>query len=429
MLQRFLLISVSAGLALSSIATARADVITLASGGTARGTIVIPDDARPHPAFDPAETITIECLSGTQITFRRDDVISVTQRPRIEEEYLTRSRNAPDTLEAQWDLAEWCRRNHLDERRKVHLEAVIAIDPDHKTARAELGYVLRDGRWRKRAEIMRERGLVEYDRRWVTPQERDLMIETEKRREREQAWYTKIRLWHGWLRSGDPTRYREGFAEIRKLEDPTAIPALVKYFGHDTNESFRTLYLEALGRMPGSAAVEPLVRQHLLDVAPGVRDTAFGIIAAQHPEAALPYLLRGLRHDNNKVVRRAGVALEQLGDERVIPDLIKALITAHRKSIQVPQKVPTTTFSSNGAYGPSGIPLPPEIAIALRTGNLPYGVNVTGAGPLYRMRTVTIRVNHENQEVLDALQKISGESFGFDERVWQQWWTGKKSGL
>ena len=429
MLQKFLILSVFTGLALSSIETARGDVITLESGGEARGTIINVDGVLPETAEGAAETITIESLSGTRITFRRADVANVTQRPRIEEEYLTRSRRAANTVEAQWDLAEWCRRNHLDDRQKVHLEAVIALDPDHETARTELGYVLRDGRWRKRAEMMRERGLVEYDRRWVTPQERDLLIQTEARREREQAWYSKIRLWHGWLRSGDTTRYREGFTKLRQLADPTAIPALVKYFGNDTNESFRTLYLQILGRMPGAAAVEPLVTQHLLDVAPGVRDTAFGIIAAQHAEAALPYLLRGLRHDNNKVVRRAGVALEQLGDERVIPDLIKALITAHRKTIQVPQKVPTTTFSSNGAYGPGGIPLPPEIAIALRTGNLPYGVNVTGAGPIYRMRTVTIRVNQENQEVLDALQKISGESFGFDERIWQQWWTGKKSGL
>ena len=31
-------------------------------------------------------------------------------------------------------------------------------------------------------------------------------------------------------------------------------------------------------------------------------------------------------------------------------------------------------------------------------------------------------------EVLAALRKITGESFGFDERTWRLWWAAKKNG-
>lgn len=425
MLRNSLILSLSMTVVMT--AAASGDVVTLRSGGALRGSVLFSNGALADPSDEA--TVTIKTLSGARITVPKADVATTVQRPRVEEEYETRVRDVADSVEAQWELAEWCRRNRLEDRQRKHLEAVIALEPDHETARSELGYVLRDGAWVKRAEIMRERGLVRHERRWVTPQERDLIIQTEARREQEQAWYSKIRLWHGWLTSGVATRSRKAVDELRRVRDPTAIPALAKYFSDDPNETLRILYVGVLKRIPGSTPVGPLVTQYLHDVAPVVRDAAFQALTAEHLEDALPYLLEGLRNDNNKVVRRAGAALEQVGDERAVPDLIKALITAHGQTIQMPERIPTTTFSSNGAYGPAGIPLPPEIELALRTGHLPYGVGIHTSEPTYRMRTVAIRVNQENQEVLEALQKITGESFGFDERIWQQWWVGKKSGL
>ena len=408
---------------------APADVITLQSQGVLRGEVVEQAESPADPAEEMAESLTIETLSGTRIRVATDQVRHVERRPIILEEYELRRRQTEDTVEAQWELAEWARRNRLTDQQQVHLERVVALEPDHEAARSALGHVKQDGRWRDRAEIMAERGLVQYRRRWVTPQERDLMIKLETQREEESDWLGKVRLWHGWLRGANSQRYAEAIVEFQKIDSPTAVPALARYFGNDPNAAHRMLYIAALERIPGEEPVAPLVMQALRDVDEMVRNEALGVVLKNHRASALPYLLEGLRSKENTVVRRAGAALGKLGDRRAIPDLIKALITAHPRTIQVPEEVPSINFSSGGAFGPGGVPLPPEIEIALRTGHLPYGVNVTGAGPQIRWRTVTIRVNEENKEVLDTLTALTGESFGYDERVWQQWLLGKKSGL
>src|SRR5690606_27556133 len=159
------------------------------------------------------------------------------------------------------------------------------------------------------------------------------------------------------------------------------------------------------------------VKQLLHDVDVEVRRAALAAISEPQYDAALPYLVQGLRHSKNDVVRRAAAALEQIGDHRAVPELMKALITTHRYRVAVPDTASTYSFSHDGAFGPGGTPLPPAIAAGMRAGALPYGVSVVDLSRPVRTRMVTVSVNQENPEVLSALQAITGERFGFDERT------------
>lgn len=407
---------------------ARADVVVLHSGGRVRGVLQrsVADAASQSPA---AAAVTIETVSGARITLPGAAVADVSQRPLVREQYETRARAADNSIAAQWALAKWCGQNGLDEQQQRHLQAVIALDPNHQAAREALGYVRHAGQWRRQADLNRARGLVQYDRRWMTSQERDLLMQQEALRERKNAWQNDIRRWHAWLTGANAKRSFAALQELRAIRDPLAIPALVKYFQNSSSPGLRIKYVAVLRRIPGPSPAGPLVWQYLHDVDATVRKAALNVICTSHAELALAPLRQALGHESNDVVCRAAAALEQVGDERAVPDLIDALLTTHKRTIQVPEKIPTISFSSTGVYGVGGIPLPPEISTALRTGHLPFGVEINGAGPRYRMRNVTIRVSQNNEEARAALEEITGKNFQFNERLWQQWWAGKKSGL
>ncbi len=403
-------------------AAAPADVVKLRSGGEIRGVLVEP------VAGDTRSDVTVETLSGGIVSVAREDVEFVTRRPRVVEEHEGKAKSVADTVAARWELAEWCRENRLEEQQREQLRRIVELEPDHAAARAALGQTNYEGEWLTRDEIMEQRGLVAYKSRWITPQELDLVEKTQAEREREQAWFTEIRKLKAWLRgTAEPLR-RKGLDGLKAVADPDAVPALEKFFRDDSDPETRKLYVSILAAMPGEKPVKPLVTQSLHDVDYLVRFAALDAIDETRRDAALPYYLQGLRNELNDVVRRAGQGLERTGDERAIPDLVKSLITTHRYRIQVRDDTPSIAFSTAGTFGPGGTPLPPDVEAALRTGALPFGVNVIDQSRPVRMKTITVAVNHENPEVLSALRKITGQSFGFDERTWRLWWAAKKNG-
>jgi hypothetical protein len=402
-------------------AAASADVIKLKAGGELHGTVVEAPEA-------DGEAATIRTLSGGTISVPLKDVEFVTRRPLAFEEYEVKAKTAPDTVEAQWALAEWCRDNHLDEQRKEHLGRIVALQPDHKQARAALGHVSYNGEWMTREDMMGKRGLVQHRGRWITPQELELIEKTQAERDREQSFFAEIRKLKGWLKGPNADLRNKAAVSLRALRDPDAVPALERAFRDDPDPQVRGLYVSVLSAMPGTKPVKPLVTQSLHDVDRQVRYAALGGIDEPRYEAALPYYLQGLRSDMNDVVRRAGAALEKVGDERAVPDLIKALITTHQYRVQVPDNTPTYSFNTNGTFGAGGVPLPPDVAAALAAGALPNGVSVVDTTAVVRTKVIPISVNQENPEVLAALRKITGETFGYDERTWRLWLAAKKNG-
>lgn len=403
-------------------AAAAADVVKLKAGGELRGTVIEPTEG------GESEVVTVETLSGGVVAVSRGDVEFVTRRPRVLEEYEVKAKTTADSAEAQWEFAEWCRENDLDEQRRDHLGKVVEREPDHAAARKALGQTNHDGEWLTREEIMEKRGLVAYKGRWITPQELELVEKSQAEREREQAWFAEVKKLKAWLRGGSEPVRRKALVGLRAIDDADAVPALERAFRDDPDAATRSLYVSIIAALPGTNSVKPLVTQSLHDVDAQVRRAALEAIGEERHANALPYYLQGLRNGSNEVVRRAGTGIERVGDERAIPDLMKSLITTHRYKIQVQDDTPTYSFSTAGTYGPGGVPLPPEIEAGLRTGALPYGVNVVEPHRPVRMKTVTVAVNHENPEVLAALRRITGESFGYDERTWRLWWAAKKNG-
>ncbi len=403
----------------------RADLIRLKSGGEVRG--FIPRDK--GATTDPEVSITT--LSGTEVTISQAQIEFVTRRPLKIEEYETRARRTPNTVADQWALAEWCREHNLRKQREFHLERIVQLEPDHKKAHYGLDHTNVDGVWMTREERMTAQGYVKHKGRWVTPQELELTEKTEAEREREQAWHRQIFTWKSWLTGNYAPRKQDALKALQELKDPDAVSALAKHFQDSPDLGLRNLYVSVLKNMPGPKPVLALVWQFLNDVNYELRYAALNAIATDQFQIATPLYLRGLKHEMNPIVCRAGKALERLGDDRIVPDLIEALVTTHNYQIAVPNQNTTMSFRADGSgmVNGTGSTLPPNVAAGLAAGQY-NGViinqppNLMPAPPKY----ITVSRVHQNAEVLSALQKITGQNFGFDERSWTLWHAAQKNG-
>jgi hypothetical protein len=401
-----------------------ADLIKLKSGGEVRGKIAT---IAATPATD---TVTIETPTGATVTLPAADVQFITRRPPAVEEYEVRARHAADTVDAQWDLAQWCRERRLLTERTEHLQRVIDLDPDHEPARQALGHVWKDGAWVDLDVYMAARGFVKHKGRYITQQELDLLQKTAEELRREQEWNPKIRLWSVWLTGNRADRRQEALAALQGVEDPDAAPSVIRFLAGHAVRDVRLLGVAILSRSGGEKSANGLVRITLRDDDADVRAAALtGIPAAQYTTVR-PLFIKELKNDANTIVCRAAAALQQVGNEDAISPLIDALITAHAFEVRVPALPGQTySFSTDGSFG-QGMALPPDIELALRTGQMPQGVMILPT-PMEQVarqigKTVVVRREFQNAEALAALQALTGEDYGYDERSWRLWWAAKK---
>ncbi|MEW4530695.1 HEAT repeat domain-containing protein [Maioricimonas sp. JC845] len=410
----------------ASLRTANADVITLHGGGVVRGKL------SEHAGEGRVE---METLTGGRVILEESLVEDLQIRSLLVEEYATRARTVAPTAEAHWELAEWCRDNGLKAQRTEQLELVVEFDPGHEKAHRGLGHVAHDGEWMTRDEAMAARGYIKYQGKYVTQQELDLLQKSQAERDAEIAWFPKVRLWFRWATGRNAERRRQGLANLQAIDDPDAVPALANVMAEHEEAKVRLAFVKLLGGMPGEKPVPFLVELSLLDEDPEIRFEALKRISPSQAEAALPLYVAGLEHDDNDVICRAADALGMLGDSRVVPNLIDALVTEHRYKVRVPVKsgmsFGTTPSGDVGMIAPGSTygTLPPNVEGLLRTGQLPYGVQVQSPMKPQRYRTITVKKEHRNREVLAALQKITSEDFGYSRRDWQVWWAAEQQGL
>ena len=229
-----------------------------------------------------------------------------------------------------------------------------------------------------------------------------------------------------------PTAVRRGLSELRKITDPDAVSALAKNLRDEPSASLRSLYVGILSRMKGPRPVPALAYLSLYDKDYQIRYAALNAIPKEHYPTAQPQFISALKHDSVVIVRRAGTGLQRVADERAIPSLINAVVTTHRYKVRVPDRKGTLSFGTNGSFG-SGTAqsaLPPNIEAMLRAGQLPNGVIVNSPqiNQTKRTKVIKIKRDHQNREVLAALQRVTGKAYGFNKRDWRLWLASSKNG-
>jgi hypothetical protein len=399
-----------------------ADYVMLRSGGEIRGELLGDAKSKVSKSKEPGERVSIRMLSGATVEVVKSEVEGVVRRRMIVEEYETRRRSLPDTLEAHWELAGWCREKSLSKEREVHLRRVIEFEPEHLEAHRALGHIRHQGKWMTHDELMTSRGYVKHKGKYVLPQELELIRQDEHVTEAEKSWFRRVRTWHGWLDSDHPERQNEALTQLQAIKEPDAVPALARSFRGVSNEQQRLLYVQILGKIEGDKPLQPLILQSLWDESRLVRQSAIKGVRRKDLDKALPAYVRALKHGMNLIVNRAGSALEDLGNDDVIPRLIDALVTRHQYTVLVPD-----AGLRPGDMVPVGTPiLPPSVELMAATGQLPYGAQVQVWSPTPpRMKEMTIEKDEENPSVLSALATLTGENLGYDEPAWRKWYNAQ----
>ncbi len=366
---------------------ARADVFELKSGGRVDGQIVATADG------DKSQYV-IELTAGGRLTLPRSQVVRIDTTSASEAEYETLARSSPDTVEAHWKMAEWCRERKLLASMKQHLARILELDPNHEKARAASGFRQQHGQWMTRDDVMASRGMLMYEGRYVTPQHVEL-LERQKETKGELAdWANNIERLRRWLTGRREDRVVQARAELETIRDPAAAEAVVGALRREKDPDLKRLWIEIASRLDHQVAVDALVDRSLADPEEEVRYQSLEyLIKSGRPGLVTPYI-RELRNRDNEIVNRAGAALGQIGDSDAIGPLIDALVTTHK--VKVSDANPDQhaySFSPDGSAFSFG-----------------------GGGPQ------VVQENFQNPSVLSALVTLSGgASFDYDQEQWRRW--------
>ncbi len=147
-------------------ATATADEIVLRNGGRLTGEIVSQDEKR----------VVIDTGPG-QIVVPRSQVARVTGGSSAIATYRARAARLDERDTAGWlALARWAKQNGLSTQAREAWNHVLSIDPQNTPAHLGLGDVQVAGQWLSEDEAFRARGFVQFEGRWVRPEDRSAVV-------------------------------------------------------------------------------------------------------------------------------------------------------------------------------------------------------------------------------------------------------------
>jgi hypothetical protein len=368
-------------------ANSRADIFVLQTAGQVRGELLNREES-------PRKNYVVHTSEGATITLDRSQVKQIIPQSEANEEFEKIRPTLADTPDDQWKLAEWCRERKLSQDRQAVLEHILELDPNHKQARAALGYTQRDGQWMLPDDVMQQNGYVKFNNRWMLPQEKTILERKQSQETTVRTWFVTLKKLREWLKQ--PAKYDAAVAEIRAINDPSAVSALAQALETEKDRDLRMLFVEALGHLL-PASLNTLVNYSLDDADEEIRYHCLQQLVDHPNHQAVQEYVKALRSKDNARINTAGHALGQLKDKSAIAPLIDAIVTTHKFQV--------TTGGGNGQTS--------------------AGFSPTGGGSFSTgSSTRIVSEDYKNQKVLDGLVALAGgPNYGFDKAAWKRWWS------
>lgn len=401
--------------ALALFATpSEADTIHTTVGGKIEGTII--DDES-----DDARVVIVTKVGKQSFPRRIIESIEIRADNRVET-YKDALKRFGKDAEDQFQLGLWCQQRQYRKEATEHFRRAIAADPNHEGAREKLGYQKVGDAWKSIEEIKTEQGLVKNAQgKWVLPQQKEEAEQKAAAAKLRQVFFNRVRTLLRLAKGENAAKAGNALAELKAIHEPAAIEALMKYLGDKQSSlSERTMLVELLAAIDDGEATAALVKVATEDDSEEIRHAAVEALKPRKSAALLKTLTGILRNKDNRRVNNAAAALGDLGDSTVIADLIEVLSTKHTYT-----KYTTAdeVFSPQFTGGPQAAFTPmqrPDGSIVMIPNNLQLGQSgaiVKDSPPAQRV----IEVIHKNQEVLNALLKLTEQDFGFDKKRWLAW--------
>lgn len=245
-------------------------------------------------------------------------------------------------------------------------------------------------------ELMTARGFVRYRGMWRTVQEIELIERADRANLAQKEWVMRLERLR--KRLDDPRQTEAAAEEIREISDPFAVPAISAAIGKERIPRIRADYVEALSHIRAPEASMALVAVAIDHTDPETRVLAVERLAGLAPELAAQAIVGALGGADNARINRAAEALGRLGSASAVGPLINALETEHVVVVGGGAEGSTTA-----TFTPSG------------------GGLAMGSGPKRQKTRV------QNQRVLEALVRLTGENFEWNPSAWRAWLANRQA--
>ena len=365
-----------------------ADTFQLSSGSTLSGKLLNPDQ-------DPRINYQIETPFG-KVTLDGKQVIKVTSKPLVLQQYEASVASLPDTVEAHLDMANKCKAVNLLEQHDFHLQQVLRLEPDHAVVRQKLGYVRVGTEWRREDVLMRQQGYIRHGGRWRTVQEVAVIEANEQIEDEEIEWRTKILRWEGAILKNRPTA-PDAIKSIREIKDYRATKTLAERLNEpQLPREMKILYLEILSEIGGGVPVQAMLKCITEDPDDVMQQRCLDQLRDWKSRTAMNFFIGLLKSNDNKTVNSAANALGSLAMKDATLPLIESLITTHQ-------------FQVGGGNNV----------------NAGFSGNQPGLGGLqFGGKPKIIERELQNRAALSALLSLvpEGVNYGLNEEQWMNWY-------
>jgi hypothetical protein len=239
--------------------------------------------------------------------------------------------------------------------------------------------------------------------------------------------------------SGSDDRRRQAESQLMAIRESVAVLPLLRVLGND-EAPLRVLLAQILAGIPGKEATSGLVKQILAEPDEAVRPVVFEKLKERDDPAVVTQLTRALTSSDIQAVNRAAWTLGNLAAVEAVPRLIPALLSFEQRVMLIPKG---GALTQQGYASMSGIPFVPLAYngsnIALQTPPVvsagavaygivsapifatPLGVGNVGAQINNQPEPGVVTFTFRNVEVLAALEKMTGQDFGYDIDSWRNW--------
>jgi hypothetical protein len=393
-----------AGIAALLVAgTASADVVRLRNGDLLEGR-----------ATDLGESVQV--IRGDQTVVLPWSQVEVVRRDATAaDEFESRRATVKDSdAKGLLALALWARRQGLLEESRSAAEAAVAAEPGNAGARELLGEGKTCDGWKCGEAMLKSKGFVHRDGRWMLQSESDAL---DRRAARESEASEEEKRAARLLESlGDPNAaVRSYAAESLASVDPELKRRMYMVGARHRNPAVRQSSAAGLGVKGDEGAARTLLQLAVKDSSPDVRAAAARSLRALGIREVAKPLVRSLDSENAQIRMNAAEAMAILGDKVGVETLVRRVHWVAGSSGRVNiQSVNQVSYISDYDV---------EIAQLAQIGD-PI-VQQLREGTVLDVRVFSAEgtdTEIERRTYTKALGQLTGKGFGDDTKAWVSWW-------
>ena len=364
------------------------DQLLLRSGAVLEGVVA-------SETITKTEPVSFETNSGEKMLVDSKLIDKVKKVDVVAQRYNAAVDKMKDNAQSHRDMITWCEEQERGQSRfqhqiKFHRKRLLVFEPNDRPTRTKLGYTyLKDeNRWVDEDQFWSAQGYTRQGPRWNSNLHNETQSQLVQNKDQLLVKRKKFSAWRSRLRRMSKL---EAVNSLVSIAEPQLMPHIYDTYVETKDPELRALYVEvfASARPTTTPAIRGLITAFMDDGDDITLDYLRQDDFNQKQIATL--LTRFLVNKNNATVQRAGYALGELGSSHAILALAKALQTKHLVS---PGNNNTGAQRTQGSAGGE---------------SFSFG----GSKPVSRV--------FRNEEVLDALKKITGQDLGYSESAYQKW--------